>query len=364
MNENKEEIQDIDEITVNTKEEDVFFKHDYVTKLPSQSELTFDIVANFNGLLKEKDVVFEPVLMQLEIQKRLLSNFLEDSLELKNNLLTRVQRIETFEEMKDDDKGIEYVEDEVVKRKPTHYSKIITDNNEFLISIQIADEIFRFKDNLIKEISHSEGDKIYKFFQFDFDKINEILDKGNNLSLIVNIKNTFLEINNQFKLYFDKARSISYITVANEFYKDLIDSKEVYNEIMSQRKADKIITSGLRKRISERYEKRDEYTKRDILSIQDGITKLCSLFNIAYHYVFTYKQTEVESINLTVFDDTKVDALVEDKLNYFLVKCISHHLTKYPQDIGDIIYDTRFDNMKDCLLSLSFKKMVTFFLSI
>lgn len=364
MNENNV-LNDVDEVTVNTKKEDVFFKHDYVVKLPNEKELTFDIVTKFGGMLKNKDVVFESVMMHIEIQKKLLSNFLEDSDELKKNLLDHVLRIETYEEMVDDEKGVEYVEDDKVKRKPTHYTKFVKDINEFLISIQIADNVFKFKPSIVKEINSSEGDRVYKLYQFDFDVINEILDKGNNLSLIVNIKNVFLELNNQYKTYFDKARAISYVTVANEFYEEVAGSAEIYKEIMSKRKADAFILNGMRKRISERYEKLQEYSKKDIMGIQDGISRLCHLFNVAYHYVNTFNQTDTEHIDITIFnEDQKVDPLMEDKLNYFLVKCIYHHITRYPQDIGDIIYDMRFDDMKDSIMSLTFKKMVSFFLSI
>ena len=363
--ENKEErilVDEIDEIEVNSQSEDVFYKHDYVAKFPEKPELAFDVVNHFMGLLKDKDVVFENVLMQLEIQKSMLGTFVENSIELKDSFFDVVKRVESYEKMVDEKRGLEYVDNDVVKRKPEHYFKHIKDINESLPLVQMNDIIFKFKDDYIKIIATYEGDKEYPLYQFDFEKIDEVLNKGNNLSLITNIKSALLEMNIMYKEYFDKARSIAYKSVAIDFYKSLEINKSILTETMKKRKVDKFVTAGLRKRLSERYEKFDIYTKKDILAIQDGFTKLCSLFNIAYHYVVTYHQPDAENINMDVFDDTVIDPKLEDKLNFFLIKCIVNHLNKNPMDVGSLLYDLRYENMRDSLQSNTFKHMVKFFL--
>ena len=87
------------------------------------------------------------------------------------------------------------------------------------------------------------------------------------------------EINLKYKEYFDSARPISYITVNQEFYKTLLDNKSIYIENMKKGKVDKLINAGMRKRISEKYEKLGDFNKTDIIAIQDGLTKLNLLFN-------------------------------------------------------------------------------------
>lgn len=375
-----DEIRNDSIVDVNVAEEfkDPFYQHDYVFKKVDEDEIAFDVIKNKTNLIDvvdgtldikkmvgeeiQKEIDFQKEALEIEVQKRILSQILKDSPDLRDLLFDFLVTITETEEQKDEEKGVENVNRHgQVKVKPIHYSRVLNDTNVENQCIQIDDKIYRFKSNVLKETDRAEGDKVYKLFQFDFDEIEKIFEKGNNLSLIKNVRDTLLSINIKFKLQYDKFRVTAYKHTWTEFTKQMFAAKELHDEIMGLNKVDPLVVPNIRRRMLEKFKKKFKINLSTATTVSDALTTLLEMFYTAYLVV--QKNPTIESdhtmfYNEEILDDLKEDKLMEAKLKYFLMKNIYNYLTKFPYDLSNIIHEAHFKDSSDIINSFTFHKMI------